>query len=100
LYKINGDLVLYRFAIELMLIRRSAKIKRSGFLHRRNNEKTDNIVSNQWRIGIRSEMIYPECQLKIWNTAVFANFTKSLSKLGECLFFLTAKNTDSTKNSI
>ncbi len=35
-----------------MLIRRSAEIKRSGFLHSRNCGKTDGIGSNQWRIGI------------------------------------------------
>jgi len=36
-----------------MQIRRSAKIKRSGFLHTRNSGKTDGTVSNQWRIGMR-----------------------------------------------
>jgi len=35
-------------------IRRSAKIKRSGFLHTPNSGKTDGIVSNQWRIGIKN----------------------------------------------
>jgi len=35
------------------LIRRSAKIKRSGFLHR---GKTDGIVLNQWRIGISYQL--------------------------------------------
>ncbi len=33
-------------------IRRSAKIKRSGFLQSTNSEKNDDIVSNQWGIGI------------------------------------------------
>jgi len=45
LYKTNSDLVSYRFSIELMLIRRSAKIKRSSFLHTRNCGKTE--VSDQ-----------------------------------------------------
>jgi len=35
-------------------IRRSAEIKRSGFLHMPGSRKTDGIASNQWRIGIRS----------------------------------------------
>jgi len=33
----------YRFAIELMLIRRSAEMKQSGFLHTRNCGKTEGI---------------------------------------------------------
>ncbi len=47
---------LYRFAIDSVQyriqIRMIAKIKQSGFLHTRNLGKIDNIVSNQWRIGI------------------------------------------------
>jgi len=39
-------------AVFCIQIRRSAKIKRSGFLHTPNSGKTDGIVSNQWRIGI------------------------------------------------
>ncbi len=101
-----------RFAIELMLIRRSAKIKRSGFLHSRNCGKTDGIGSNQWRIGMKPvcgklfdllDLREPERFDNFWKVVKFGRVqickklnclcnTKLLSKFGECLFFCHEKH--------
>jgi len=49
-----------------MQIRRSAEIKRSGFLHTRNCGKTGNIVSNQWIIDIIPVLeTFAEVQIQI-----------------------------------
>ena len=53
-YYTDFPLTWYNLHSSSGLIRRSAKIKRSGFLHMQNLWKIDNIVSNQWGIGIIS----------------------------------------------
>jgi len=56
--KLSGAVFCTRTTAEkltvLYQIRRSAEIKRSGFLHTHECGKTDGIVSNQWGIGISS----------------------------------------------
>jgi len=57
----ENSISLYRFVIDSVQYRiktrRSAEIGQSGFLHTPGTGKTDNTVSNQWRIGIIYEPI-------------------------------------------